>query len=124
VNKLVTSAQILCWIAIAGFAAASVTVGLYLPRITQDLWCANMITDLLSALLSYFAPAAGCAVIALSIFWYRGALRVWNPVLGGGVLALSVGAALTYGGTLFRTILPSHSLSDGVWWLRLMRAVH
>lgn len=119
-NKVVTAGQIVCWIAIAGFAAASVAFGFFAPSIMQDLWCANRITDPLSALLSYFAPAAGCAVIVLSVFWYRGALRLWNPVFGSAVSALTVGALSAYGASLFRTILPSHSLSDFVWWLKLL----
>lgn len=117
-HKLVTSAHVLCWITVAGFVAASAAYGLYVPRVSRDLWCGNVLTGPLSLLLSYFAPAAGCAVIALGVLWYRGALRVWSPVSASAVSALTVAALLAYGVWLFRTMLPGHSLSEIVWWMR------
>ena len=118
-HKLVTSsAHLLCWIIVAGFVAASVAYRFYVPSLVRNLWCANVITDPLSLLLGYFAPAAICAAIVLSVLWYRGAIRVWSPVSASVISALTIAALSAYGVSLYRIIVGDGSLSESVWWMR------
>jgi hypothetical protein len=116
-HKLVTSAHILCWMVVASFVVASAAYGLYVPRVSRDLWCGNTLTDPLSFLLSYFAPAAGCAVAALGALWSRGALRIWSPASAATFFGVTLAALVAYGVWLFNTMLPGFSLSDIVWWM-------
>jgi hypothetical protein len=117
-HKLVTSAHVLCWIVVGSFVVASVAYGFYMQRVSRDLWCGNALTDPLSFLLSYAAPAAGCAVVSLGALSVRGALRVWSPVSAGALSVVTLGALLAYGFWLFSTMLPGHPLSEIVWWMR------
>ena len=117
-HRFVTSAHVLCWMVVAGFVVASAAYGVYVPRVSRDLWCGNVLTDPLSFLLSYVAPAAGCAVAALGVLWYRGALRAWSPASAGAAFAVTLASLLAYGVWLFSTMLPGFSLSDIVWWMR------
>jgi hypothetical protein len=117
-HKLVTSTHVLCWMVVASFVVASAAYGLYVPRVSRDLWCANTLTDPLSLLLSYVAPAAGCAVVTLGVLWFRGLLRVWSPAFAGALSVFTLAGLLAYGLWLFKSMLPGHPLSEIVWWLR------
>ena len=64
--KFVFSAHVLSWLIVASFVIASAAYGFYVPRVSRDLWCGNVLTDPLSLLLNYAAPAAGCAVVGLA----------------------------------------------------------
>ena len=116
-RRVATLTHVLSWIAIGAFVLASVDYGLYALRVGRNVWCGNTLTDPLSVLLSYFAPGAGCAVVALSYLWFRGALRVWSPASALAISGVTVVSLFAYGFWLFRNMLPSHSLSDIVWWL-------
>jgi hypothetical protein len=116
--KLVASAHILCWVIVSSFAVTSAIFGLYVPRLYRDSWCANTLTDPLSFLLGYFAPAASCAVLALGALWYRGAIRVRSLAYAAGVSTFTLVALVAYGIWFFRTKLPGHPLAEIVWWMK------
>ena len=116
--KFVFSAHVLSWLIVASFVIASAAYGFYVPRVSRDLWCGNVLTDPLSLLLNYAAPAAGCAVVGLAALWFRGALGVWSPISAGALSSVTLAALLAYGFRLFSTMLPGQSLSEIVWWMR------
>jgi len=119
-HKLLRYVNVLCWTMVVGFVAGSVAYVLYVPYVFRHLWCANTLTDPLAILLSCVAPAAGGAVVTLGVLWLRGLLGGWIPALAGVLCLVTLAVLLAYGSWLFRTILPSHPLSEVVWWLRLL----
>jgi hypothetical protein len=83
----------------------------------SGLYCANCVTDIFGIILNFAGPIVMATNTGLAYLMGRTGGRVWTVAIAGLLSIASIAAFVSAGTSFFYHSLPSHKLSNIIWWM-------